>query len=305
MGESGAKIVITADTLKAISEFNKLNAAANRTTQSAAGIGKELEKLPGAFAKSLIGAGAILGVIKEIATKSSEIRREAEEASKRTGKGAIAADVAGRRLGLSSQDAQQIAAGGGAKSREDMTGLLEALAESGGARGPRITRGQAFQVAEAFRRGTVTKEEAVDAAKRGGAGALLKKANERYAGLGPEARDELGILANENAAAEEADRVRSGRGRAERGTTAQLAAFKARNPVRGALLDTLESVPGAEAYERAMLEKPGGAGKPAESTWWTRMQDRNRDPIGYLLKKQTDIMTRDAAKPTLAPQVDP
>lgn len=282
MGTGSGKIILDADASKVVNEAKKGGDAFRAAAKEAAGLGGQIDKYGTQLAKTVVSVGSVAKAIASVTQEIVNAQRAAAEASRKTGGAALSAAEAGARLGLTGSDSKALTAAGGGRSREDLIGLLEALASAKGPGGASISRTNAFQAANNFRSGA-TREEAIEAAKAGTGTALLKTVNQRNALLGDEAIGERDLRAQEIAAGEQAADIRAGRNGA-RNRRAQVARDlrNARSPVAGGLQSAVGAatsiVGGDSAIEAADILI-----------------------LGAKLDEQTAIMRGQANRPALAP----
>lgn len=280
---NGGKIILDADASKVVQESKKAGDAMKQATKDAAGVGGQIGKWGEQMAKTVAGVGAVVRAIASVSKEVAAAQRAAMDANAKGGGRALDSGVAAARLGLGAGDAAALTGAGGGKSAEDMIALLNALAGAKGPGGAAIGRTDVFRAANAFRTGTVSQDEAIDAAKSGTTLDLLKTANQRYGLLGDDARGELGIRATEQAAADEAMRLRDGdSGGRSRVGAARRELRNARHPVAGAFQNIVGD------YTQAV-----GGDAIIQAADVAILRDS--------LQEQTAIMRADANRPALAP----
>lgn len=286
MAGNTGKVVIDADASKAVAAAKKTGDAFKDATKQAAGLGGQIDGFASKFAKTLVGVGAVTRAIAAAAQEVVNLQRAAADASRKTGGNALDSATAGARLGLTGRESAAFTAASGGRSREDMIGLLNALADAEGPGRVKVTKTNAFQAREAFSRSTVTSQEAVEAAQKGLGKELIGTADKRFALIGDDAQGELAIRQKENAAAEQAAQINAARnGGRNRLAQSQRALRNARDPITGAFQNTVagftSAVGGDSVIEAADIML-----------------------IGNKLDAQTAIMRSQSDRPALAPSPD-
>lgn len=249
MPEAQAKIVFDADAAKIIAEALRAQGAVKKVGTEAKGVGKAMEQWGGGLAKSLIGVGALVGMIRGAAAALKEANAATAAASKTVGGGALDRGMAANRLGITGAQAEAFTSPG-RRSREEQTALLSALASGG-----KLDTQSVARATELFGSGVFSQEEIVEAARSGGLGALRGQMGAREGNLTATARGELDSRTFENQRADQAAQTRAEGGGRERQLQAIKDDFRARNRVSGAALDAISSATGGvfDAEESAIL----------------------------------------------------
>jgi hypothetical protein len=163
--------------------------------QTRVNAGKVGETYAKGFIQAAVGAGALVAITRKAIDASEQFKKSMGESSKTAGTLTLRVSQAQQRMGMNAGAAaptMQLLAGG-ARSREEGAGFVEALQKQ---YGRTITEDQTNSALSAFMSGTYSQEEAIDMAKRGGFDVAGRK------GALPQlAQQELATLESEKAAA--------------------------------------------------------------------------------------------------------
>lgn len=274
MPEAQAKIIFDADAAKIIAEALKAQGAVKKVGAEAKGVGKAMEQWGGGLAKSLLGVGALVGMIRGAAAALKEANAVAVAASKTAGGGALDRGMAANRLGITGAQAE-VYTTPGRRSRDEQTALLTALSAGGKLDGTSVAR-----ATELFGSGVFSQEEIVEGARSGRLDALRGEMGDRLGNLSDGARGELDARSFDNKRADAALQNRAANVGQERQLQGLKDDFRSRNRVAGAALDAIHSATGGifEAEESAILKS------------------RNRDNLEVIARNTTP-------RPAVAPAV--
>ncbi len=278
MAESSAKITIRGDAKHLINEAKRGEESVRKIGTAGKTAGEQMGQMTREIGKTLGKALLLKAAIAGVAQEANKVAAASAGASRTVGKSALDRDMLAGKLGISSAKASAFVGGQGARSRDEMQGLLAGLADADVRGG--LSEQTLFRAQAAFQSGVVGQGEIIDAAKRGNIDSLLAEIPGRTAALSDESRRELAVRQEENSLSAGAQDAQARRGTGNRLAEARIEARDAANPVAAGLKGAVKSATGLV----------GG--------------DAFIDAFDTALNRQTSDLVRLQRTPTLAPGSD-
>jgi hypothetical protein len=266
-------------TAKSVEAMKQLGQHAQRAHGHARSFGEAMGHANQHLERSLIRGLSLAHVIKAAAEAAKEFQDEAAKASKSVGGSALKRDIAAKQLGLSSDQAEAAVSGSGAATAEERNSFFASLGAMKTGRGKQpLTQQQAFQLQSAFNSGLYSEDELKKIAETGDYSSI--NVGGRLAALGSDAQKEYRTRSVEYEAKERAEGIRSKSGYQTRAADAAIDARNAEHPFVGAV----------QGFVGKATSVVGG---DSLITVGDRLLQKTEE--------QTDLIRKDANKPTLAP----
>ncbi len=275
----GDNTQLDAATAKSVEKMKELGRHAGAAGGHAKSFGEAMGHANQHLERSLIRGLSLAHVMKAAAEAAKEFQDESSKASKSVGGNALKRDLAAKELGLTSAQAQAAVSGGGAASAEERNSFFSSLGSLKAGRGKQpLTQQQAFQLQTAYNSGLYSEDELKKIAESGDFSKI--DVGGRLASLGEDAQKEYRTRSIEYEAKERAEGIRSKGGYQTRAADAAIDARNAEHPFVGAL----------QGFVGKATSVVGGGDIITVG-----------DRLLQKTEEQTDLIRKDANKPTLAP----
>ncbi len=277
---------LDAATEKSKLNFEKLGQHASKANGHAKSFGEQWQHANGHMIRTIAHGVSIVAVLERAVEHMVELQEKAKDASKAVGEISVSRDRAASALGISNRQAEGLVGGDSPVSLEDRTKFFASLATKKFGRAKQKLTPQQTAVAQSAYNSGLYQEGEIDQAFEKGDLGPLGHAGERFNALSPESRAALATDRYVNAQKEAAEQARSGRGNYYRAAEANFDLDTARHPF--SVKSVLSGLPVIGAAGKAYYNEKVANGNGTLA------------PIKDAIDAQTELMHRDARRPTVA-----